>query len=61
MSQNLKLKNELWARVVKAAATAGYSSAEEFVAHVIERELARLEDEPDPEVVERLKGMGYID
>jgi len=61
MSQSVKLKKELWARVVKAAVTAGYSSADEFVEHVIEREVARLEDEPDAEVVERLKGMGYID
>jgi hypothetical protein len=41
---------------------AGYSSPEEFVEHVLEREIAKLEDaQTDQEVVRRLKGLGYID
>jgi hypothetical protein len=62
MSKSIKVNNELWARVAKAAEAAGYSSAEEFVAHVLEREVAKLEqDQPDEEVLRRLKGLGYID
>jgi hypothetical protein len=41
---------------------AGYSSPEEFVEHVLEREIAKLEDaQTDQEIVRRLKGLGYID
>ena len=41
---------------------AGYSSPEEFVEHVLEREIAKLEDaQTDQEIVNRLKGLGYID
>jgi hypothetical protein len=60
--QSVKLKKELWARLTKAARIAGYSSTEEFVDHVLEREVAKLEQEqPSEEVLRRLKGLGYID
>ena len=58
----IKLSKELWAKVAKAAAAGGYSSPEEFIEHVLERECAKLADEqPDEEVVRRLRGLGYID
>ncbi|MGA2131857.1 MAG: hypothetical protein ABSH50_06165 [Bryobacteraceae bacterium] len=62
MGSNIKLKKDLWARLTKAASAAGYSSPEEFVEHVLEREVAKLEaDQPSEEVIRRLKGLGYID
>ncbi|MGA3040478.1 MAG: hypothetical protein ABSF54_06805 [Bryobacteraceae bacterium] len=58
----LKLKKDLWAKVAQAAAAGGYSSPQEFVEHVLERECAKLaDDQTDEEVVRRLKGLGYID
>jgi metal-responsive CopG/Arc/MetJ family transcriptional regulator len=58
----IKLNKELAAKVTHAAAAGGYSSPEEFIEHVLEREVAKLaDDEPDEEVVRRLKGLGYID
>jgi hypothetical protein len=58
----IKLNKDLWERTKKCAAGAGYSSPEEFVEHVLERELARLEDATsDEEVVKKLQGLGYID
>lgn len=58
----IKLNKDLMARVRKCSEAAGYSSAEEFVAHVLERELAKLEDAgADEEIVKRLKGLGYLD
>lgn len=58
----IKLNKELSARVDQAAAAAGYSSPEEFVVHVLEKECARIAEEPpSDEVLRRLKGLGYID
>ncbi len=58
----VKLDSDLSARVAKAAAAAGYSSPEEFVGHVLERETAKLEAATgEGDSTERLKGLGYID
>jgi predicted DNA-binding protein len=62
MSTSIKLKKELMQRVERCANAAGYSSAQEFVEHIVERELAKLEDaQSDQEIAEKLKGLGYID
>jgi hypothetical protein len=58
----VKLTKDLWDRVVQAAAAGGYSSPEEFIEHVLDRECTALAGgPPDEEVVRRLKGLGYID
>lgn len=58
----IKLKKETWDRVKRCSDAAGYSSAEEFVEHVLERELAKLEDaESDAEIVKKLQGLGYLE
>ena len=62
----IKLNRELAAKVTQAAAAGGYSSPQEFIEHVLEREVARevakvADDQPDEEVVRRLRGLGYID
>jgi hypothetical protein len=62
MKATLKLDKTLLDRARAAAANAGYSSLEEFVEHVIEKELARLEEaEAKEEVVKQLKGLGYLE
>ncbi|MGA2118862.1 MAG: hypothetical protein ABSH56_29440 [Bryobacteraceae bacterium] len=59
---SIKLKKELSRRVESCARAGGYSSAQEFVEHIIERELAKLEDaQTDESIVKKLKGLGYID
>ena len=64
---NVKLDKNLLERVKKYAKAAGYSSPDEFIAHAIEKELAKLDEakgegrETDPAVLERLKGLGYIE
>ena len=61
-NNNLKLKPEILERVKKVSAAAGYTSPEEFVEHVLERELAKLEDAAsDAEIVKKLQGLGYLD
>jgi hypothetical protein len=57
----VKLDGELWDRVKAAADAAGYSSPEEFVTHVLERELSALDGAADEEEIKkRLQGLGYI-
>jgi predicted DNA-binding protein len=58
----IKLDSNLYERVKKVAELAGYPTADEFIVHVIEKELSMLETaESDEEVTERLKGLGYIE
>ncbi|MGH9628433.1 MAG: hypothetical protein ACRD7E_08865 [Bryobacteraceae bacterium] len=60
--QTIKLNKDLMARVKKCSEAAGYSSPEEFVQHILERELAKIEDaESNEEIVKKLKGLGYLD
>jgi hypothetical protein len=60
----LKLDEDLISRCRKYAAEAGYSSVEEFITHILERELrkqAEPSSEDEEEVTKRLKGLGYIE
>jgi hypothetical protein len=59
---SVKFDKPLWQRIQSAAADAGYSSPEEFVRDVIERELARLESAGSKEdLIQKLKGLGYLE
>ena len=40
----IKLDKELYERLKKAADVGGYSSVDEFVVHVLEKELAQIDD-----------------
>ena len=58
----IKIESALLERAKQTAETAGYSSVEEFVTHLIERELSRLEDDADEKTAaDRLRGLGYIE
>jgi metal-responsive CopG/Arc/MetJ family transcriptional regulator len=62
MGPSIKLNKDLWAKVKKFSEAAGYSSPEEFVQHIVEKEIAKLDDaQSDEDIVNRLKGLGYID
>lgn len=57
----VKIDKELFARLKKAAQLGGYSSIDEFVIHVLEKELAQIDDgASDEEIKKRLEGLGYI-
>ena len=57
----IKIDPELLDRIKQVAGIAGYASHEEFIMHVLEKELAQFEDAgSDEEIVEKLKGLGYI-
>lgn len=58
----IKLDASLYDRVKKVSEVAGYSSPDEFIVHVIEKELSVLESaDSDAEVTERLRGLGYLE
>jgi len=62
MAARIKIDSGLFDRVKKVAEAAGYASPEEFVVHVIEKELSKLESaESDSDVTDRLKGLGYLE
>ncbi len=57
----IRLDKELLERLKKAAELAGYATVEEFVVHVLEKELGHIEDAgSDEEIKKRLEGLGYI-
>lgn len=57
----IKIEKELYEKIKECADMAGYSTPEEFAAHVLEKEVGLFENaENDPAVLERLKGLGYI-
>ncbi|RMH19413.1 MAG: hypothetical protein D6696_10655 [Acidobacteria bacterium] len=60
-STKVKLDSDLVKKVKRYADIAGYSSAEEFITHALEKELAKLEDaDSEEEIKKRLQGLGYI-
>jgi hypothetical protein len=60
--EKIKIDSALLDRARRAAAAAGYSSVEEFVAHCVENELKKLKmDEAESQVADQLRGLGYIE
>ncbi len=58
----IKIDDGMYERVKKVAELAGYPTPEEFIVHVLEKELSVLESaSTDAEVTERLRGLGYIE
>ncbi len=57
----IKLEKDLLDRVKQVSEVAGYASHEEFIIHVLERELSHFEgDDSDEDITEKLRGLGYI-
>ena len=57
----IKLDKALLRRVKRYADLAGYSSVEEFITHLLEKEIAQLDEaESEQEIKKKLKGLGYI-
>ena len=59
--KRISIDDRLLARVRTWADRTGYSSAEELITHVLEREIAHLEGAAsEDELRQRLKGLGYL-
>ena len=58
----IKIDSNLYDRAKAAAESAGYSSVEEFITHIIETELGKHESsDADDKVADQLRGLGYIE
>ena len=59
---SVKLNKSLSERARAQAEKAGYTSLDEYVEHVLERELAKVEESGSTaEVENKLKGLGYLE
>jgi len=57
----VKLDRDLVDRLRKVADVAGYATVDEFITHVLEKEMLHFEGvKDDKDMRERLKGLGYI-
>ena len=57
----IKLEADLLDRIKQVAEVAGYASHEEFITHVLEKEMLHFEDAgSDDDIRDKLKGLGYI-
>jgi metal-responsive CopG/Arc/MetJ family transcriptional regulator len=59
--EKIKIEKALLDKVRKYAEMSGYSSVEEFVTHMLEKEIAKIEEaDSEDEIKKKLKGLGYI-
>jgi metal-responsive CopG/Arc/MetJ family transcriptional regulator len=57
----VKIDKDLFEKVKKFAEISGYSSPEEFITHLLEKEIATIEQaDSEEEIKKKLKGLGYI-
>jgi metal-responsive CopG/Arc/MetJ family transcriptional regulator len=62
LKSTIKLNKNMWEKVKRCAAAGGYSSPQEFVEHVLEKEIAKIEEaESNEEITKKLKGLGYLE
>ena len=57
----VKIDKDLFDKVKKFAEMSGYTSPEEFITHLLEKEIAQIEEaDSEEEIKKKLKGLGYI-
>ncbi len=60
-SSKIKIDKDLLRNAKEYAAKTGYSSVEEFISYIVEKEISRVEEaDSEEEVKKRLQGLGYI-
>ena len=59
--RRLRLDHDLMTLVEEHVRSRGYATVEEFVSHCVEKELRRHGAESDPRLLDRLRGLGYVD
>jgi hypothetical protein len=57
----VKIERDLHDRLRKVADVAGYATTEEFITHVLEKEMLHFEGAAsDEDIRNKLRGLGYI-
>jgi metal-responsive CopG/Arc/MetJ family transcriptional regulator len=60
--KSIKIEKQLFALLTEVAERTGYSSTDELIRHVLEREVAAVDQESDQQQAEdQLRGLGYIE
>jgi metal-responsive CopG/Arc/MetJ family transcriptional regulator len=60
--KKVKIDKDLYQRLEKAAQEGGYSSTDELIRHVLEREIDGTKAQSEQDEAERqLRGLGYIE
>lgn len=60
-TNSVKIDKDLYVRIKKVADIAGYATVEEFIQHILEKEMLHFEDTSnDGDIRAKLKGLGYI-
>ncbi|HOW85322.1 MAG TPA: hypothetical protein P5119_08250 [Candidatus Aminicenantes bacterium] len=60
-SVKVKIDKDLYDKIKKLAEMSGYSSADEFIGHCLEKEAAAFEgSDSEEEIKKKLKGLGYL-
>ncbi len=58
---SVKIDKDLYGRLTKVADVAGYATVEEFIQHILEKEMLHFESsKSDDDIRAKLKGLGYI-
>lgn len=58
----IKLDKKLYKKIQQHVVVMGYSSVEEFVTHILEKEIERYEKSESAEAIKnKLKGLGYLE
>ena len=58
----IRIDKELFEKLKKGAEKSGYSSVDEFITHILEKEIAKWDDDSssDEQIKKKLEGLGYI-
>jgi metal-responsive CopG/Arc/MetJ family transcriptional regulator len=60
--KKIKIDNDLYAKLEAVGQEVGYSSTDEFIVHVLQLAVERIDDDADEKAVEQqLRGLGYIE
>jgi len=61
--KKIKLDKDLYESLKRVSERNGYANVDEFTSHILEKYIefvAESADEDDPDIMDRLKGLGYI-
>ena len=60
--KKIKISKDLYSQLEQVSQEAGYSSVDEFINHVLQREVKSVQKSDDQAEAERqLRGLGYIE